>query len=55
MRQFSFLPGASDRPGFLDRVDARGERVGIDENAHRVFLGPENLHLRHAINGREPL
>ena len=38
---------------FVDTDVARGERIGIDLDAHRVFLAAEDLHLRDAGQCRQ--
>ena len=46
----------ADRP--IDLIDADAfstEGLGIDADAHGVFLGAIELHLGNAIEGREPL
>ena len=48
--------------GGLDRIDhlvdaesTRRQGVGIDKQAHRIFLRSRDLHLCHAADGRKPL
>ena len=46
--------GRRDRRLHLVDADAaRGQRVGIELDAHGIFLAAEDLHLRDAVDGRQ--